>query len=285
MQVYDLKQLLTLKRNPVTFQANETVDKPLILKESAWYGQFGNAHNIAINEESGFAYVVGTKTCNSGLHIIDIKGGKQVFAGCYQEDGYIHDTQCVIYSGPDHQYRGKEICFCYDESTLAIVDVSDKQAIKTLSITTYPAVQYTHQGWLLDGQGYLLLNDELDELNAKDPQNPKKLTRTLAWDVQQLRAPKLSSIYYATQSVIDHNLYILDDLAYLSNYCGGLRILDAKNVKEGKPMKEVAYFDVSPNCNKLDFLGSWSSYIYFPSRTIVVNSIDRGLFVLKLTLN
>jgi len=142
----------------------------------------------------------------------------------------------------------------------------------------------TKVGFLL-GKVFLVMNDELDELQGKDPNNPNRLTRTMAWDVQQLRAPKLSSIYYAKQSVIDHNLYILDDYAYLTNYCGGLRVLDVSTVKAKQPMKEVAFFDVSPNCNKLDFLGSWSSYPYFPSRNIVVNSIDRGLFVLKLTLN
>ena len=32
-----------------------------------------------------------------------------VFAGCYQDDGYIHDAQCVIYRGPDVDYHNKEV--------------------------------------------------------------------------------------------------------------------------------------------------------------------------------
>jgi hypothetical protein len=46
-------------------------------------------------------------------------------------------------------------------------------------------------------------------------------------------------------------------------------------------MKEIAYFDVAPDCDTTEFFGSWSSYIYFPSKNIVVNSIERGLFVVK----
>ena len=49
------------------------------------------AHNIAINEETGFAYIVGGNTglvapdqCLSGLHMVDINDPKNpVFAGCH----------------------------------------------------------------------------------------------------------------------------------------------------------------------------------------------------------
>jgi hypothetical protein len=40
--------------------------------------------------------------------------------------GYTHDAQCVVYSGPDATYKGREVCFNYNEDTLTIVDVSDK---------------------------------------------------------------------------------------------------------------------------------------------------------------
>ena len=49
------------------------------------------------------------------------------FAGCYEEDGYTHDTQCVFYNGPDTAFTEREICFSANENALAIVDVTDKQ--------------------------------------------------------------------------------------------------------------------------------------------------------------
>lgn len=55
------------------------------------------------------------------------------FAGCYAEDGYTHDAECVIYSGPDERYSGHEICFNYNEDTLTIVDVTHKDEIRLLS--------------------------------------------------------------------------------------------------------------------------------------------------------
>jgi len=277
MQIFDLTLLRKLNGIPLSAQLNSTTIKvPPRLQETGWYGEFGSAHNIVINEESGFAYVVGSKTCRSGLHIIDLKTAnplRPTFSGCYSEDGYVHDAQCVIYSGPDSRYTGKEICFCYDEDTLTIVDVHDKRNLQTIARKSYNDVQYTHQGWLLKGQGYLLLNDELDEL-----QGIEKATRTLLWDVKDLRNPIFTLAYFASEKVIDHNLYTLGDKAYLSNYCGGLRILDVSNERS---IHEVAFFDVSPDCATTKFLGSWSSYPYFKSGTIVVNSIDRGLFIVK----
>jgi len=70
------------------------------------------------------------------------------------------------------------------------------------------------------------------------------------------------------------------NIAYESNYCAGLRVLDVTNMKEGK-IEELGYFDVAPDCNEPGFRGSWSSYPYFESETIIVSSIERGLFVLK----
>eukprot|EP01125_Pyxidicula_operculata_P021781 TRINITY_DN8633_c0_g1_i1.p1 TRINITY_DN8633_c0_g1~~TRINITY_DN8633_c0_g1_i1.p1 ORF type:complete len:453 (+),score=83.27 TRINITY_DN8633_c0_g1_i1:84-1442(+) len=275
MQVFDLTKLRdyscvpALTRNVTMLPINK-------LTETYWYAEFGSSHNIAINEETGYAYSVGSLTCNSGLHVIDINDPTNpTFAGCFADDGYVHDTQCVVYDGPDARYKGKEICFCYNEDTLTIVDVSDKSSMNMLSRVTYPDATYTHQGWLLPGSRYLLLDDELDEI-YHEPH-----TRTMVWDAADLRSPKLVSTFYAKSEVIDHNLYTLGDRAYLANYCGGLRILDTTEAQDGGDLSEVAFFDVSPTCETREFLGSWSNYPYFPSGNIIVSSIERGLFVLK----
>ena len=71
-------------------------------------------------------------------------------------------------------------------------------------------------------------------------------------------------------------------MAYQSNYCAGLRILDVSNI-EGADLNEVGYFDVAPDCSAPGFSGTWSNYPYFKSGNIIVSSIERGLFVLKYT--
>jgi len=278
MQIYDLKGLRSLEVRPFVL-ANGTFNlaPPPALKPNVVYTQFGSTHNLVINEETGFAYAVGTKTCSGGLHMVDIRNPlNPIYAGCFAADGYTHDAQCVIYRGPDAPYVGKEICFCYNEDTLTIVDVSVKASPVMIARKSYSGVQYTHQGWLLSDWSHLLLNDELDELNGASGK-----TRTLLWDVSKLTNPVFKAAYLAKDNSIDHNLYVIGNTAYLANYCDGLRVLDTTLAAAGT-LSQKAFFKVSPTCTTLKFLGSWSNYPYFSSGTILVSSIERGLFVLKL---
>ena len=159
---------------------------------------------MVINEETGFAYAVGSRTCSSGLHAVDIRNPLEPkFMGCFAQDGYVHDAQCVVYKGPDGRYQGREICFCYNENTLTIVDVEDKENMKQISRISYTGYQYTHQGWLNEDQTHLLLDDELDELYGSNPH-----TRTLIWNVKELDNPKLEDSFYSEEEATDHNLYI-----------------------------------------------------------------------------
>ena len=195
MQVYDLTQLRTLIPPPTGVN---------VLEETAHYSEMGNTHNIVGNEDTGYMYAVGTSTCNSGLHVINVRDPlNPQFSGCFGEDGYVHDAQCVVYNGPDATYEGREICFCYNEDTLTIVDVEDKKNMKMISRVPYENAFYTHQGWLLEDQTFLLLNDELDELYGPTPN-----TRSMIWNVEDLANPELIGSFYSVQQSTDHNLYI-----------------------------------------------------------------------------
>jgi len=139
MQVFDLTRLRGVA-SPQTFMAD------------VMYSDFTNAHNVAINEATGYAYVVGTNTCNEGLHIVDISTpNNPMFAGCYAEAD-IHDTQCVLYQGPDPDHTGREICvnsnrnLVSNEHNVGIADVTNKSAPMTLSSTIYPDPGFAHQG-------------------------------------------------------------------------------------------------------------------------------------------
>ncbi len=262
MQIFDLTQL----RGAVS-PARDFV-------ETTHYERFGSAHNIFINEDTAYAYVVGTRTCGGGLHMLDVQDPvRPSFAGCFAADGYTHDVQCVVYTGPDADYQEREICFAYNEDTLTIVDVTDKSRPTLISRKGYGARGYTHQGWLTEDQSHLLMDDELDErffgLN----------TRTLIWNVSNLDAPFVASVHSATTRSIDHNQYVVGQHAFQSNYRAGLRILDLGCAAEPDP-QEVAFFDVYPPNNNRRFSGSWSNYPFFESGTVVVSSIEQGLFVL-----
>lgn len=262
MQVFDLTQLRNVTSPPVTFT------------EAAHYSGFGSTHTLAMNTRSGYAYAVGTRTCEGGLHVVDVRTpATPRAAGCFSLDGYTHETQCVIYAGPDATYRDREICFNSNEDTLTIVDATDKREQVQLSRTGYGGSAYTHQGWLTEDQRFFLVNDEGDELAFRHP------TRTWIWDVSDLDAPVLANRYDGPSTSIDHNLYIRGHLVYESNYRSGLRVLDASSVAGGA-LKEVGFFDIYPTDDNPAYNGAWSVFPFFPSGSVVVNGIEQGLFVL-----
>ncbi|MCY4160128.1 MAG: choice-of-anchor B family protein [Bacteroidetes bacterium] len=267
VQVFDLNQLREVENEPITFQ------------ETALYTGIASAHNIVINEETGFGYVVGAsgggETCGGGLHMLDLRDTPNVeFAGCFADPntgrrntGYSHDAQCVIYAGPDLDYIGKEICLGSNETALSIADVTDKNNPVAISVASYPNVAYTHQGWLTEDQRYFYMNDEGDE-----PQGLVEGTRTLVWDVSDLDDPVLVTEYIASTPDTDHNLYIKGNLMYQSNYGAGLRILD---ITDPVTPVEVGFFEPGPGST------SWSNYPYFKSGNLIVTSGTEGLFILK----
>ena len=264
MQVFDLTRLRGLTA-PVTFSAD------------ALYSGFATAHNVAINETSGFAYAIGTNTCSGGLHIVDIRTPTSpTQAGCYFGDGYTHDVQCVNYAGPDTTRTGRELCFASNEDTLTIVDVTDKSAPVLLARRTYEGASYTHQGWLTDDQRYFLIDDEADEGKGFN-------TRTYVFDVANPGAPAHIGTYVGTNPAIDHNQYIVQNHTYQANYRSGLRILDISDVASGS-LSEVAFFDIYPQDDANAFNGAWSVYPFFASGNVVVSGIEQGLYVLKPNL-
>jgi choice-of-anchor B domain-containing protein len=244
-------------------------------RSDAGYDGFGNSHNIAINEDSGFLYAIGTNTCEGGPHIVDIRDPKNPLeAGCVAEDGYTHDTQCVDYDGPDANFRGREICFSANEDSVTVVDVTDKANPVQLSRVEYEGSAYTHQGWLTKDGSRFLVNDELDEQGSGTP------TTTRIFDVTKLNAVSLAGAYEAKVGSIDHNLYVKEDTVYEANYRSGLRVLDAREAKAGR-LSELGFFDVYPPDDEAEFNGAWSNYPYFPSGSVIVSGIEQGLFVLR----
>ena len=275
MQVFDLTRLRGLDgSDPPTFE------------EDALYDRINSAHNIVINEETGFAYAVGASaggdTCGGGLHMIDIRQpDNPTFAGCFQDTstgrqrtGYSHDAQCLVYRGPDADHQGKEICFGSNETALSIADVSDKANPVALSTATYPNVAYSHQGWVSDDHTFFFMNDELDEMGGGVSN-----TRTLVWDITDLDDPILANEYFHETRAIDHNLYVRDNTMYQSNYTSGLRVLDVSDPVNPRP---VGHFDTVPyGGDEAEFNGSWSNFPYFESGNILVTSQREGLFVVR----
>ena len=262
MQIFDLRRLRGVS-------ASETSSADVV------YDGFRHAHNLAIDEAVGFAYAVGGDTCAGGVHIMDIRTpNNPLFAGCH-DTVRTHDTQCVVYRGPDAEHRDRQICFSSNGNHVEVVDVTDKFAPLTLSSSTYPQLAYVHQGWLTEDHRFFLLGDELDESSFG------LSTRTHVFDVSDLDAPAHFFAHDLGTRAIDHNLYVRDNRVYEANYTSGLRVLELGDLAN-REIEEIAFFDTFPSNDNTAFRGAWSVYPYLPSGTLIVSDINNGLFVLAM---
>ncbi|KUI55872.1 hypothetical protein VP1G_03251 [Cytospora mali] len=292
IQIFDMTKLVDIDPvKPLTFSGDADLT-----------GHFtrlpvGRTHNVVVNEELNYAVAVGAKPrdseCASGLIFIDLSDpSKPTSPGCAAGDGYVHDAQCLVYRGPDKAYAGRDICYGYNEDTLTIYDVTNKSTTNIISRTSYDGASYTHQGWVTDmqWQTMLVLDDEYDEVNSAGA-GSKQFPITYFWNITSLETPVLTGFFrneYA--QCIDHNQFVINGTAYQSNYGAGLHVLDVSSLSTdptGAGVSEAGFFDIYPEDDNLPeggtvaFVGTWGHYPFFPSGFIVVNTIERGAFVVK----
>lgn len=266
MQVFDLTRL------------RDVVSPPEVFTTDAHLTDFGSAHNIVINTDSGYAYVVGTSrsgTYAGGPLFINIQNPKSpVSEGGFGEGGYSHDAQVVTYNGPDSDYTNREILIGSNENEVVIANVTDKANPVKISDISYSNVRYAHQGWFTEDMTYFILGDELDELQIGNN------TRTIIFDFSDLDTPQFHFDYTGTTAAIDHNGYVKDDLYYFASYRAGLRILDISQIASSS-ISEIGFFDTYPENDGAAFDGAWNVYPYFPSGNLIISDVNRGLFVIR----
>ena len=274
LQVFDLTRLRDL----------DPADAPVAVTHDTVYKEFETAHNVAINEDSGFLYVVGARNldrslnCGGGLHMVDLSDpANPTFAGCFDADDYVHDTHCVIYDGPDSRFAGHEICVNSSPNpgttgnTVVVADVTDKANPVMLANVPWPNSGCSHQGWLQDGHRYYL---HTTESTSRTPQGVD------IFDLADLMDPQHIGFFESPAQSTYHNLYQKNRYVYQSNYSSGLRIYDTRNVAAGQ-LSEVAHFDVHPPNDNTGFgFGTWSNYPWFSSGVVAVHGYQ-GLFLVK----
>jgi choice-of-anchor B domain-containing protein len=263
MQVFDLSKLRDTDGSIQDYQAD------------AHYTEFGRAHNIVINEDTGYAYAVGTQDFDGGPHFINIQDPKNpVFEGGFAGGTYSHDAQVVTYNGPDNDYQGREVYIGSNEDEVVIIDVTDKGNPSIISRAVYSNIGFTHQGWLTEDHQYFIANDEFDETNFGFN------TRSVIFDFTDLDNPVHQGSYIGPTAAIDHNYYTKGNQLYLANYKAGVRIVDITAIA-GNDLFDIGFFDTFIEDDATGFDGAWSVYPYFESGNIIVSDMSGGLFIIR----
>lgn len=291
MQIFDLRRLRTLTgSSPVTFTKSQTDGN--LFWDGTGSSRKGSAHNIVINETSGYAYILGSRGYNSGGPIIVKLDGNNngipndpIVVKLFPTLGYCHDAEVVIYDGPDPDYQGREIMIgaFSGNNKVNIIDFTNKSIPTIISSVTYSNEYYTHQGWFTEDKRFFIVGDEVDE--DRDGFN----TRTLVFNVEDLDNPSLIYTHYGATAAIDHNGYVRGNRFYLANYAAGVRIMKVDGLYSQNPsMTEINYFDCFPQNNIAAFNGTWNVYPFFASGNLVATGFgdaningDGGLFVIK----
>ncbi len=243
-------------------------------------GGHSTTHNLIVDDDGTDLYLAGANIGNGGLMHLDLSDPTRPTVDGGWTAMYVHDADVVTWQGG--AFDGREIAFCaagfnggFTSTGLRVVDITDPSNATTLATLFYPNAGYTHQVWLSSDRRYLYLNDELDEETGL-----VSTTLTRVIDVADPSNPQLVGTFTSGRPSIDHNLYTRDGIIFEANYRSGLRVFDGSDPLQ--PI-EIGYFDTFPNSDAAEFNGAWSVYPFFPSGTVIVSDIERGLFILDVT--
>lgn len=262
---------------------------PVSISLTGTYTGFQRAHNIYLSDvdyttgvtQSGttaYAFILGSEKEGGRVHTLDLSDPANPVktAGAFEEAGYVHDgTSLVITDSRTIDCAGHNPCELYvdfNENTVDLWDVTDKDAPYQISSTPYANSGYTHSGWWAADKMHIFIQDEFDERIQGHG------TRLRTLDISDLTTPFVSRIWDGPTPAIDHNGFTKSGVYYMSNYRRGLTVL---NVNDPNNPHEVAFFDTYPDSDSANFNGAWGVYPYLPSGTLLVSDIEGGLYVLR----
>lgn len=219
---------------------------------------WSNAHNIALDEAAGLAYVCGTDT---GTHVIDVGSNPTSPTLVFSLGApYSHDLEAQ---------NGYAYFADFFGNTFQIYDTSQlPTSLSRLSTRAMPGSQNSHSMWpTRDGLYCVATNESLG--------GPVSI-----WDVSVKRLPQMIASYSTGPAMaIPHNPYVADRLAHLSYYTEGYRLLD---LTDPANPEEVGFYDTS-SIPAGGYDGAWGVYVQPRSGIVYISDVQNGLFVLKPT--
>lgn len=220
---------------------------------------FVTAHTLWIDDE-GFLYACGAATAGggfAGMRILSLANPTNPLSVGAYTLRYVHDIFVR-----DRVGYAAEI----DNGLVTILNLTNRNAPVVLSSIPSPKGA-THNTWLTDDDRYLGVSDET---------SGGFLTM---YDVGSLSAPAKVSEFAGPNvlhpSALIHNVRILGNLAIVSWYTEGFRIID---IADPTLPVEVGFLDTYPGPSG-GTEGDWDVYPFLPSGNILVSDIDGGLFV------
>ena len=85
--------------------------------------------------------------------------------------------------------------------------------------------------------------------------------------------------YVGSPTAIVHNVFVKGNLAVMSYYTAGIRVVD---ITDPTNPVEVGGYDSYPSSDAAAYTGAWSTYPFFPSGKIIIGDMATGLYVVDI---
>ncbi len=214
------------------------------------------SHNLWIDTDTGIAYACGAAP-GGGMHILSLANPTAPVEIDFFNPYYIHD----LWVGDGVGYAG-----AISSGTLRVINMANPANPVTIATHGYAGAN-THNAWPNSTKSHVLTTDEIGGGHVK------------IWDITALPTVTLAAEYEVTsETAIVHNVLIEDDMAYISYYAAGTRIVD---VTDPTAPVEVGYYDTTTRTGGFD--GCWGVYPFRTDNVYYASDRQTGLFILEFT--
>jgi choice-of-anchor B domain-containing protein len=274
LQIFDLTNLpntVTLANTLTQFSTSHTL----------YISNIDYATNAALPGATPYLFIAGANIGGGAFRIYDLTNptSPALVTAPPAGTGYMHDSTSMLITDNRttqcaNAHNPCQVLVDFNETSVDLWDVTDKAAPVRLSTTSYPTATYVHSGWPTADNMFIVVHDELDELQRG------LNTHIYTLDIADLRTPNLVTSYIGGVTSTDHNGYTIGNRYYVSHYKRGLVIFDVTNPRS---LQEIGSFDtyLSPQANSAGTDGAWGVYPFLTSGTLLVSDIENGMFVLR----
>jgi choice-of-anchor B domain-containing protein len=227
------------------------------------YTGINTAHNLYIDTTTGRLYTAGAHgvggTLTGGTRILSLANPTAPVEVGSWETVYLHDV--MVQS--DRLY-GSAI----NAATLYVLNVANVASITTLGTASGYPLAFTHNAWVTPDGNYVMTTDEQVGASCR------------MWSLSNLPAITQTGAYLPNAGTIPHNTHIDGNLAVISHYTIGMRVVD---VSDPFNLVELGYYDTWPLDNSGSFNGCWGAFPFFQTNPnlILASDISTGLYVLE----
>jgi choice-of-anchor B domain-containing protein len=250
-------------------------------QHTAYVSNIDYATNTALAGTEAFLFLAGSDVAGGAWRAYSLANPAQPQLAATAPPGtqYVHDATSLLITDERTAQCGAghdpcEVYVDFNENTVDLWDVTEKNAPVMISSATYSDASYTHSGWPTADQRRIFVHDETEEIRAG------LFTQIYTMNVDDLRNPFIVASYQGPDTSTDHNGYVKNGFLYVSHYRRGLVVFDAGDPEH---LREVGSLDtfLAPAGNSAGTDGAWGVYPFLPSGIVAISDISNGLLVLR----